>query len=587
MEPPDLMQPQGRRADVVAQQERIKLLLQVLREDLKHDISGVSIQEFTARVDQQFQYFEEIASLRARISDSESKEKRLLLTDVYKQFIQEIPSFKAAAEIKKNLSCDSALHQISLPCFWVEEREILGPGFIEVNWSFSRANEELLKTLISGLASLRKAYIDKKDKYKNGETDVSFESLVAAKKEWKEVWGGVQKALLEGYQRARPLVPRAFPRQITWLTGTSTATLVSMLRMQIPGLNGPALVPTGDLIRYNIPPLTGELFCGIQDNGINVTCVSGCTLQGTRTVKRYADSMKKEGLFRIADEIQIITEYTKFQLQSKPSVVSINRVKISVMRLLFARAQGAPRVDETLKIAKNNLQNLYDHMPSDSPQSANLFLLIGKEVDRKLPVHPIDEQSAKAGMIVKLEDRVSSQYGMISEIRNGMCFVTVEPVKKMFGYPPSSLGSYTDEDLGKVYDVYSKQLHAPPTEVPPLLKTLRARIGDLIGLIDDTERYPKITDKECSLIRDPSGIIFGSFTLADKDFHSVHSDFRCEVAVEGPQKLGKDIQVVFVEDKDIQRIREYLEKLPYQSQIHVIGMKALNYLTAVQKNSQF
>lgn len=423
---------------------RMENLLIALDHDLQEDISEATNEEFTKRIELQFRCFEEITTLRSSLKQDSLSEaleqKRMHCTQMYKQFIQKIPSFRAAATIKGELP-----------------RQI--KSFHDVPY-YLRAVKLPLFEDAEELSQLRIQY--------KHTVQATLPGKERAKGNWKKRWGNVQKTLLAGYQRARPLLAQG--RQLSWVTGTSTATLVPLLRMQAGEIGSPALIPSGQLINYGIVPLTGELFWGISPRGINQRALSGCEFPHVMGAKSYADTMQTQGIFKCEDELEIIKAYSATIGQSTPFPLPLARVQIAIMRLVFAQSQETQGAKEAVKLARKLLVELKEKSP----------------------------------------------------------------------------------------------------EIP----------DSLIAAIDEPTKYGKMTNEDAHFVREPTGLIFGSFVLQGDLLTTVYSDIKFEMAAIGPQKLGKDIQVVFVEESNLTQVREYLKQLPPESRIHVVSMKALNYLTA-------
>ena len=244
---------------VQKEMKQMKSLLKELERDLDADISGLDENAFRARVESQFECFVKITDLRRSLKEEVKKDSSLepalkKLTQKYKEFIQTQPSFREAAQIKKGLEAAFA-------------KEMKGETAGE-----SDIPEEVGKVILPAIgmkgegASLAKLRATAK-----------LNPSSASKQEWKTKWRGIQKTLLEGAQRAKPLLQDPFfkGKKITWLSGTTSASLVPILRMPVSEIGGPALIPTGQLLRYGIVPLAGELTWGIHLRGFNLDRLSG------------------------------------------------------------------------------------------------------------------------------------------------------------------------------------------------------------------------------------------------------------------------------------------------------------------------
>jgi hypothetical protein len=546
--------------------ERMQILFKKLQDDFKEDISRDPPEEFSRKVGHQFQDYIDLANIRSGMKTKVLSDQLLLkkeeCTAAYKSFIREVPPFRVASEIKADLphlieDCWSySLRDERLPCLFYRE-----DGYTIGHRDGERNIEKLAETRIKNKFSRHESTLDKE----------------FAKAEWKQKWRALQKAVLEGWQRARPLLKD--PKTLTWLTGTSTASLVPMMRMQIPEIGGPALIPTGELIKRGIVPLTGELL-NIGDFGVNKEGLSGCIFPDVCGAKRYADCMKTYGKFMVMQEVEEVERYVKgvtiWEIQglSTAGYLSLERVKISVMRLLFEKAQGSEEAVRALNRVKDlliKLRNEAVKMPV-SAQAKKFSALVGKEIQKP----GIVCEKHQIGTIVSVrKSNGTTTYGVVSKIYGKKCGVIVDASGTSEYVKQKELQRYTDEDLAVACG--GEKANAIYVYIEKLILGLDALIASIKG----SNTYPKMSEEETQLVRNPSGLLFGSFTLSrGRDLHPVRSDIPGEFAVKGPQKLGKDIQVVFTEERDISRVSAYVRKFLPESQIQVVSMKALNYLTA-------
>ena len=139
-------------------------------------------------------------------------------------------------------------------------------------------------------------------------------------------------------------VKEAFFIPVSWVHGTSTATLVSMSKFLPKECHG--LMPSGELMKRGIVPLTGELSVGISARGINQTGISGVHLAecdsaidySNYSVKSYRINYKKE------------KEYLGHNLENfYLDNVQSSRFKKSVLRLKYF-GQIDEQVVEMIKI---------------------------------------------------------------------------------------------------------------------------------------------------------------------------------------------------------------------------------------------
>lgn len=122
---------------------------------------------------------------------------------------------------------------------------------------------------------------------------------------------------------------------LIWLTGTNSYTLVAMHNARALGVYPDLrLVPTGELLSYNLVPLAGELGAGIEKKGINISHLSGVMPGAFKGAIYYAT--EKEFMFDpLKAKESIFSELRSiFELQrEKPE--NLNRFKIALLRALY------------------------------------------------------------------------------------------------------------------------------------------------------------------------------------------------------------------------------------------------------------
>lgn len=548
---------------VLKKMERMERLLELLKDDLKEDISRDPLEKFNERITLQFQWFDEIANLRASIKGEKNIEEALIqrkdrFTCDYKTFISQIPPFRVGSEIKALLSlrtgqCDRRMG-----------------GLIANRVDFLLSSEgEIGYPGSSRLVMTRRAY--------------KLDGVVYPCKrvEWKTRWRKLQKSLLEGYQRARPLISQDNGRQLTWVTGTSTGMLVPMVRLQIPELQGPALLPTGTLIEHGFAPLSGKLDRGIEGGGVNQSRLSGYKFPRIFDALEYADRAKTWRISKVQDELDIVNAYMENWLgKDGYKKDSFSRTQIALMRLLFARAQGMQGAKEALESVKPLIQIRINSIPTTAHQVEKFGAIIGTDVLRG--GRAIDEESVAVGMIVgQRESSGRTTYGVVSRYRifdgDLQCCVRNNESER---WVREAVEMYTDEELATATEKVLAEEGGKSKTISFPFKTEKAALKDFIHSIDSEDTYPKMNEDETYLVQNPSGLLFGSWTINRKDLRKVASEVVGERAATGPQKLGKDIQVAFAEDDGVERVKKYLCQLPEHSRIHVLSIKALLYLTA-------
>lgn len=195
-----------------------------------------------------------------------------------------------------------------------------------------RELEEILKT---GTSQQEKLSRLKQFETIIGLTDI--EGLIKDFHNQHEKWERIRKNI---FQVSREYISLPLNmRQITWITGNRSAAIIGMEAAAKTALSQrPALVPTGQLLKHNLVPLTGYLGQNVLSSGINMEYLSGMKLRGIETCLLY--STRNDKIFSGFEEL-------KYILGFKNEFLELNRLKIAVLRLILMKE--LPSLWDTLK----------------------------------------------------------------------------------------------------------------------------------------------------------------------------------------------------------------------------------------------
>ena len=427
-------------------------------------------------------------------------------------------------------------------------------------------------------------------------------------------------------------------RQISWLSGSSTASLPPIFHTREGAL--PSLIPTGFLLQTGVPPMCGELEVGICPNGLNRRALSGVGADHSYVALEYAMRAKP---FNQAKERLFLQNLHQVPQEG------MARAKIAAMRLVHMGLEPNERA-----VLERFLQAMIDTLvPSEAPKAGwERFLpLVGKSAAAELfePDSAV-ERDTIVGVMVPYQGMV---FGVVvrSTLSGEVCVRwnsageevfcarwMVFPVKGAFedfcsriGQPfseelmleepllqPGALLAFPGDDgrgtyvmVAAVRDgdvelfdgpdrtmsiprVRARRLIAPPEDFlerelqkePVLMDeayaALRARsfmqgrresIEEILHII---EAASAITwdRRERAFIEEPSAVVFGSVTANPAVFHNGVSG---ELILEGPQEMGRDIQLIFVPEKRVSEIQEYvLQHMPAAFGVRVLPLSSLS-----------
>jgi hypothetical protein len=396
---------------------------------------------------------------------------------------------------------------------------------------------------------------------------------------WKRAWDAVCKNIFIIAQEWRPvqLDSSLLSKKITWITGSSTASLVPIFKKAID--DKPALIPTGELLEHNIVPLTGELVMGLA--GINAIALSGVGLSAHKGALHYAKAAKLHFAYSKDSEIEFIQKVV-----DSPQLLSAEwtfpRLKIAAIRLGWSGIS----TQEKQKVIENLKKILVRGKKSDAWKEHGGLLNSRITTKTSSPVGNKDlvpgdiiliSRTADKGECYSLGvvDKVSTQNQQVGVLIDGG--TRYKYVERENAYTLSKEdGAALQRNKSQYAEVSSKNIQG----VTNKLKTDHEKIEEVITLLENTAVFD-MTAEEKKLINMPGAILWG--TVTKQDFLPVRSDIKGEMGLKGKQKLGDDIQVLFVEPERIDEVRAYVKQhLPAACRVHIISSSVIPFLHAHQ-----
>lgn len=168
--------------------------------------------------------------------------------------------------------------------------------------------------------------------------ELTLEGLISLREKnreaWEKRWKTIRQKIWQGSISAQSFLDSK--HRIRFITGSKTAALPMILKMPnlAPQLTEkPALIPTGELIKHNIIPLTGELRQGITNGpmvGVNQFALSGMRFAGIETCLTYSNYSE----FKIDGETELQNIF-EFKNDKDIGYYNSHSLYVSVFRLLL------------------------------------------------------------------------------------------------------------------------------------------------------------------------------------------------------------------------------------------------------------
>ena len=405
--------------------------------------------------------------------------------------------------------------------------------------------------------------------------------------------------------------------QITWISGSTSASLPPIFHSRTDAL--PALIPTGQLLQMGIPPMCGTLGLGILPNGLNMSSLSGVEGSNAAIALEYAhrtlpfNREKETSVLRDLPQIPMAAmarcKIAAMRLAQMGLSSTERRVLGENLRALIASLSPLDRPREGWE----------RFLPLVGQTAPQCFLKPNLEVEPGTIVGvPAEDETMVFGKVLpsfnndihvqrseKKEDSVYCSDWMVFPVPDGIdgsSFVGQPFPEELMEKEPSlqpgtffvfpdlwERGSYAmvlaaREDFvellsgsGQVLDLprlRTRRLVAPPVEhleqalrsnpvlmdvefaaskVLPLMQGRREAAEEILRII---ESEPSVVwnEQERTFIEEPFSVVFGSMTAQPMIFRN---GFPNEYFLNGPQEMGRDIQLIFVPEKRIREVQEY------------------------------
>lgn len=387
--------------------------------------------------------------------------------------------------------------------------------------------------------------------------------------QWKEKWNAVREKMWHASVEGASLINAK--KQISYITGANSASLPLILKtpqLAKSLVNKPSLVPTGQLLRHNIVPLSGELSMGITADGINQKALSGIGFHGLDTCVGYATAKT----FKFNTEVEI-EKILKSKIDSeKEAYFAIPKLRVAVLRLLLTGS-----AEDKYPLLKQHLQTLIDKIPDSSSLKRDwkqTAYLVGKGCDN-IPLSKTPPQPLSRGQIVAIPRSDSNElhYGMIQEISpNGDYTVLVDRKGSLKVVKESEMRFPDEKKLSKqvVSTLTSNELHHFQQKLANSKEHLK-QILDLFG----TVKSASFSKQDYSLIEESFPLVWASFNL---DANIRVRGVEGEKAYAGTAALGDDVQVAFTKKENVKQLQTLLNAygvkvMSFEAAYYVLGNK--------------
>lgn len=380
-------------------------------------------------------------------------------------------------------------------------------------------------------------------------------------------WEKIKENVLKAHQEVAHIAPHLFRHPFTWFHGTSSGTLPGIFKMVLPG-GVPSLTPSGILLRQGFAPLTGEILMGVTPRGINQGCLSGVYPDSLGIALRYARD--KSMAF---SENSALTRVLAIKPDSSYIRDFFNTIKILVLRLFLTKTSSEMRT-QTI----NHLSLLANALPEVVKRDdwrEGLFFLGQNKIDLGACS---DEKAIQLGSVVFVKgDDGQETVGIVTAILSDGEYAVCRGKDIVQGYKKGNLTSIAVDKLPK--DKKKK----PSTDLEEFIfecmLSERERLEMLLTVIRERfHTHLPFNERDEEMFKRQIPLVFGSHTA--HKFARVFSDVQGEIALEGAQELGKDIQVLFCPKEETDYMRKWLndELSPYKVKVYVLSFDAASYL---------
>ncbi len=383
-------------------------------------------------------------------------------------------------------------------------------------------------------------------------------------------WEQIRRRIWNAAQEAEPFLLQK--RNITWITGSRSAAVPMMLKVSKQLGESPRLMPTGQLLRHNFVPLTGELSMGLDSNGVNLSSLSGMGLPGLSTCLEYATAPAY--VFNAENELKSIME-----LQPETILkfgLGVDRVKVAVLRLLLTNQlpEKWPKIKKHLTKMISEFDQIDPNNLKKERNWKTLAPLIGQPVPADLALQtPEKGEQLKVGQIVAVpRSEKGRAFGMVVAIdKNGNYKVAVEGDGTTKTVSPSLLKIAKKSDLNRIDQKPTSETFSAVEEK---MKTHSEKLAEIIDLFDKVEPL-KFSRSEKELIDHSFPLIWGACGIKPQHFKNGVPNER---TISGVVELGQDIPIAFTEEKD----KEKLQKIVSPYGVEVLSFDAARYIMTQQ-----
>lgn len=391
----------------------------------------------------------------------------------------------------------------------------------------------------------------------------------------KYVWEHVHIKMWKSCLPCQPLLNRykLDSKRLDFLTGTRSPALLGIRRVVGTCLtNKPALIPTGILLKHNIPPLCGEMGC-IGFNGVNRKGLSIVNISSMESAKDYAEK-KEDYIYKKEKEWKSLEQaYGKYPSDPEGSerlLVSDAHLKLNVLRLLVM-GEDPDRI-------KAKLKEILSHYTEDGPSIClnwqTLAPLIGTSTEN-LKQTENSPKTVCRGMIAGIpRSYEGNKLGMIYFIgQKGANFICEQKGSTKF-VEFSKIRYFENEVLEKAARTLPAISPDLLDDYSELMMSEKELLLELVTLCDKVKKW-NLSEEEKKEIEETYPIIFGSSTLHGE---YVKSDVQGEKVFRGIAKLGDDIKVAFTKKKYVERLKAAVNSLG----VAVLTFRSLRYLQIKQ-----
>jgi hypothetical protein len=375
----------------------------------------------------------------------------------------------------------------------------------------------------------------------------------------KPLWKAIKNKYIKSLFGSKEFSLSLKGKKIEWLTGSTSASLVLMLEKTKHSRDAMSLKPLGRLLNENVVPLSGEinndypsyLGCGTMQH-INEYHLSGTLLKDLEVAEWYANSItyhlpEKNDLELGIQSIlnKLINCFGDDSDHYKNSGSFINEiVKLTVHLKIYV-----------LKLL--NIYGISDEMKEQIDQKI-------KKIISLLP--PKGTKAITEKNLLRLYATISKilPQNLIDGLTNLLEHDFDKPIHEYLVSHNITLDQFSEEFKTKANSSFSFKINSPEE----ILEETNLAMQSVSPLSNRTLNH----------VRSAFPLIWASITV---DSFIDIGNITVEKPVQGSLELGKDIQVAFTEDKNIDKLREMLGEteitvLPIEYAYHMRFMALRN-----------